>query len=333
MNIPLISIVVPVYNSDKYLCKCLDSLCNQTFKDFEILLIDDGSSDKSGEICDEYAKTFSNIIVIHKNNEGVSVARNTGIKNANAPWICFVDSDDWVENNYLRSFVDAIGSADFISQNIVKDNETKGKSVLLFEYKDDNFNISDCKIATYRLLHNGVPYAKLFKRSVILENGIYFDKRISFHEDHIFVLKYLSYINNIQLLESHPYHYIYHGAGSLSSRYNDSEELIVSSDELVKQVDLLIYKLSPNVRLYVNDLLRSYGQYQLICACKNVKYSNYKMIFRECNARFLSREEYLSEKKIIYNYIKCCVKFKVLYTFLFVQLRFIRLINFHRNTN
>ena len=331
MNSPLISIVVPVYNSDKYLIKCLDSLCNQTFKDFEILLIDDGSSDKSGEICDEYAKKFSNIVVIHKNNEGVSVARNTGIKNANAPWICFVDSDDWVENNYLCTFADAIGSADYISQSIVKDNDTIGVSALLFDYKDDNFSISDCKIATYRILHNGVPYAKLFKTSVIIENGIYFDKRISFHEDHIFVLKYLSYINNIQLLKLHPYHYIYHGSGSLSSRYNDSEELIVSSDEMVKQVDLLRYKLSPDIESYINNLLRSYGQYQLICACKNVKYSNYKIIFKECNNRFLSREEYLSEDNLIYNYIKYCVKYKFLYAFLFVQLRFIRLMKLHRN--
>jgi glycosyltransferase involved in cell wall biosynthesis len=90
---PTISVIVPVYNVEQYLCKCLDSILNQIFTDFELLLIDDGSPDKSGQICDEYAHKDSRIRVFHKENGGVSSARNLGLDNANGKWVTFIDSD------------------------------------------------------------------------------------------------------------------------------------------------------------------------------------------------------------------------------------------------
>ena len=96
---PKISIIVPVYNVEQYLSKCIDSILNQTFKDFELILINDGSTDKSGDICDFYKQKDKRIKVIHKNNEGVAKTRNVGIANANAEYIGFIDSDDWIEND------------------------------------------------------------------------------------------------------------------------------------------------------------------------------------------------------------------------------------------
>lgn len=98
MNIPQISIIVPVYNAEKYLHKCITSILSQTFSNIEVLLIDDGSIDNSGLICDEYAAIDTRIRVIHKDNGGVSSARNVGIENAKGEWITFVDSDDWIVN-------------------------------------------------------------------------------------------------------------------------------------------------------------------------------------------------------------------------------------------
>ena len=98
----LISVVVPVYNVEKYIDKCINSIINQTYKNLEIILVDDGSPDNCGNICDEYAKKDNRIIVIHKENGGVSSARNIGIKNAKGKWITFVDSDDWIENDYVE---------------------------------------------------------------------------------------------------------------------------------------------------------------------------------------------------------------------------------------
>lgn len=90
----LISVIVPVYNTKQYLPRCIDSNLNQSFTDFEILLIDDGSTDESGRICDSYAVKDERILVFHKENGGVSSARNIGLKNAKGEWVCFLDSDD-----------------------------------------------------------------------------------------------------------------------------------------------------------------------------------------------------------------------------------------------
>ena len=97
----MISIITPVYNAEKYLRCCIDSIIAQTFTDFELLLIDDGSKDKSGAICDEYAAKDARIRVFHKENGGVSSARNLGLDNAKGEWITFIDSDDWVKQDYL----------------------------------------------------------------------------------------------------------------------------------------------------------------------------------------------------------------------------------------
>ena len=99
---PQISVVVPVYNIEKYIHKCIESLIHQSMKDIEIILVDDGSFDKTGEICDSYAKCDNRIIVIHKSNEGLSSARNVGIEASNSDYIMFVDGDDWVEANFCE---------------------------------------------------------------------------------------------------------------------------------------------------------------------------------------------------------------------------------------
>ena len=96
---PLISIIVPIYNVEKYLSRCINSVLSQTFPDFELLLIDDGSTDKSGYICDGYAQKDSRIKVFHIENGGVSAARNYGLDNARGEWITFVDADDWIDKD------------------------------------------------------------------------------------------------------------------------------------------------------------------------------------------------------------------------------------------
>ena len=104
-NIPKISVIVPVYNTEKFLQRCIDSVLAQTYQDFELLLIDDGSKDSSDTICDEYAAQDTRVKVFHKENGGVSSARNVGLDNARGEWITFVDSDDYIEENYLQTFI------------------------------------------------------------------------------------------------------------------------------------------------------------------------------------------------------------------------------------
>ena len=113
----LVSVIVPVYKAEKWLHRCVDSILAQTMEDFEVLLIDDGSPDRSGEICDEYAAKDSRVWVFHKENGGVSSARNLGLDNAQGEWISFIDSDDWVEVDYLAGLTENL-DADMISESI-----------------------------------------------------------------------------------------------------------------------------------------------------------------------------------------------------------------------
>lgn len=105
MKQPTISVIVPVYNTEKYLGECVQSILNQIFTDFELLLIDDGSTDQSGAICDTYALQDKRVKVFHKENGGVSSARNMGLDEARGEWIVFVDSDDWVANSYFSELL------------------------------------------------------------------------------------------------------------------------------------------------------------------------------------------------------------------------------------
>ena len=108
MNTTSISIIVPVYNAEKYLCRCLDSLLAQTFTDYEVVLIDDGSKDNSGKICDDYTENDNRFHVIHKNNEGVSIARQTGLDTARGTYVIHADPDDWVEADWLKKLYNKI---------------------------------------------------------------------------------------------------------------------------------------------------------------------------------------------------------------------------------
>ena len=122
-----VSIIIPVYNVQKYLRKCLDSIVNQTFKNIEIIIINDGSSDNSLNICKEYSKKDKRINIINKHNEGVSKARNTGLLYATGEYISFIDSDDWVEQNMIEELYNSITSnkADLCICNFIKENKNK----------------------------------------------------------------------------------------------------------------------------------------------------------------------------------------------------------------
>ena len=217
MKNPSISIIVPVYNAEQYLPRCIDSILAQTFTDFELLLVDDGSTDKSGDICDEYAKKDSRIRVFHKENGGVSSARNVGLDNAKGEWVCFADSDDKMSETYVLNLVKAI-----------KDDNT----LVLSNYRPINSN--DCKVKLHdrhlvgkeivsyfidnKVLSLSAPYSKLYNLNVIRQNLLMFPLGIQMGEDAIFLLKYLNCINSVSVVNQCDY-FVNRTEGSLSSKY------------------------------------------------------------------------------------------------------------------
>lgn len=202
---PKISVIVPVFNAEKYLKRCIDSVLAQSVSDFELILVDDGSKDNSGKICDDYVKQDSRVIVYHKPNGGVSSARNFGLDKAKGDWIVFVDSDDWVGADYCANMLAFATSPlsfvmtrhDFVGKqvnSIVECHNLVGKQRIDY-------------IILNKLLDFSGPYCKLFNRGVIEENKIRFPENIHMGEDGIFMVKYLNVTEALTVLNINDYHY------------------------------------------------------------------------------------------------------------------------------
>lgn len=235
----MISIVIPVYNVVSYLNKCLDSIINQEYKDWECILIDDGSTDGSGIICDQYSKISKQIKVIHQINQGVSIARNKGMSYAKGDYITFIDSDDWVDNTYLSDLVKGLNkNTEIVVSGIIQefpDNKQITFSLpdnICFSIKTENTNIF-VKMNEKSLLYG--PVAKLYKRSIIQKYNILFPKKCSYGEDLIFNYQYLNYINTITYIACSNYHYRIIGSGTLSSSFRPEQfEIDYSQWKLLK---------------------------------------------------------------------------------------------------
>lgn len=183
----MISIIVPVYNAEKYLESCIVSILGQTETDFELILVNDGSKDSSGSICRKFAKQDSRIIYIEKKNAGVGEARNTGIESAKGEWICFIDSDDQVRSDYLSAFDVKNTNADIIISGIDFININNNKVMRREQYPASKINIATDRKALIPLLPIGFPVAKAYRREILNRYDLRFPTDISFHEDHVFV--------------------------------------------------------------------------------------------------------------------------------------------------
>ena len=181
---PTISIIVPVYNTEQYLNRCIDSILSQSFTNFELLLIDDGSTDKSGDICDEYARKDERIKVFHKKNGGVSSARNMGLDFARGEWITFVDSDDYIDSCFLYRFNNRMKNACFDlyfgnSAIITPDGEFQYNKLL----KTDIICDLILAIDFYSINKQADLHGKVFKKSILLLYSIRFKEGIHYAED------------------------------------------------------------------------------------------------------------------------------------------------------
>lgn len=215
------SVIVPVYNVEKVLERCIKSILQQTIKNFELILIDDGSTDKSGMICDEYQKKDARIKVIHKKNEGVSKARNTGLDIAVGKYIVFVDSDDYVESKYLENYGDENEDLVITGMWLCKENLSIEK---IFTMENNYLDMND-ENSVVHILKNWYalpPCAKRFKKDIISENRILFPEECCYGEDAIFVAKYLKVINDVLLSNKIAYRYCMYDHPTLS-KINDGE--------------------------------------------------------------------------------------------------------------
>ena len=194
----LVSVIVPIYNREKYLSRCIDSILNQTYKNIEIILINDGSTDRTKEICDEYKRKDSRIRVYHIENHGVSYARNLGIKNSNGKYIQFVDSDDYIDEKMIEILVNNIGEYDMVicgfnlHSSYVRKKQPKSQE--LYNKIDILNNFSQLlKLGLFSSVVN-----KLFCKDKII---YLFDENMNHAEDLMFCIKNINYIEGINIID------------------------------------------------------------------------------------------------------------------------------------
>lgn len=201
---PKISVIVPVYNAEKYLNRCIDSILAQTFTDFELLLINDGSKDKSGEICDEYSKKDIRVKVFHKENGGASSARNVGLDNARGEYICFCDADDFVDKTWLLCFSLYLEKNDMVISGfkIFRNNKY---------VKDVSMPVLNNKLSIIQYLEDqnisGYLWCKCFKKEIIDKYHIKFNEKYIIWEDLDFIYRYWCHASSIKLDKEITYSY------------------------------------------------------------------------------------------------------------------------------
>lgn len=313
---PDISVIVPVYNAEKYLNRCIDSVLSQSYNDFELILVNDGSQDGSLEICQEFAEKDNRIRVFSQANSGASAARNHGIDKANGEWITFVDADDSVDCDYLSEFVDLrrkypnsklfTCGLQIISDKTASvsfDHYTQYKSIEDFYGQNNVFQICG-------------PYCKLFNLNILKVNTIHFSKRIRCAEDYGFLIDYLGHIDYIAVSPKYLYNYYKH-QGSLSSSvydYNIENSGFIS---LKKKYDTLIgIKHGASIKKQ-HDSFLAYYSYRVLCSIYNRE-----GITLPKDVRIGRIEALDTEMLSIYRYDKSCTWYLKILIFLLVHRKY-----------
>ena len=215
----LISIIIPVFNGEQFIEKCLESVMNQTYKDLQIIVIDDGSTDNTYQILKDYRRKDLRIEIIHQSNGGVSKARNTGLESAKGQWLCFVDADDYIETDYCENMLNTVkeldadvliaGEIESVSyDSYLHDKNKLIQACLSYDEQSFPFNID-------------APWGKIFKLSTIKDNNIFFPERLTRSEDAYFCMSFYNYANKISYLNYSGYRHI-EREGSLCRSYSPS---------------------------------------------------------------------------------------------------------------
>ncbi|MCM1231441.1 MAG: glycosyltransferase [Ruminococcus flavefaciens] len=226
----MVSIVIPVYQARNYIAGCVESILNQTYKNTEMILIDDGSDDGSEVLCDEYACKYNNILCIHQKNRGVSAARNVGIANARGEYILFVDSDDYIEPSYLENAVFYLEN-EYVDlylcgyQNVSHNGKQKERKHYP-PIKDVILNHDELAGMVMKLFNSRTLHAigtKVYKKSIIEQYRILFNEKRMYYEDIYFCLNYLRYCNKIYIQKKIMYYYqsdIHNSLSKQKKNYN-----------------------------------------------------------------------------------------------------------------
>lgn len=305
-----VSIIVPVYNAEKYLERCIESILTQTYEDFECILVDDGSKDGSLLICNKYRQQDMRINVIHKDNTGVSSARNIGIQNASGEYLTFVDSDDELTSSAISDMIEVaettncnlvVSDVKRIANNEVKIRKRNVYGKFLYDSEESLSFILGGMIDTFQMRS---VWGKLFKTNLIKEYNIQFDEGRPLFEDGVFLLEYIKVAKDIVSIASVVYVY-YDNDGSASNSYNQCcNEYVL---DVIHRVKGMIINRKSNILLerytdiVINDFMYLMYYYTLRSPNRHERIKNIKQtcLMFENEINYLKLSEKVGKKYTI----------------------------------
>ncbi|WP_286031508.1 glycosyltransferase family 2 protein [Phocaeicola coprophilus] len=283
---PKISIIVPVYNAEQTLHRCVDSVINQLYQDWELLLINDGSTDTSGIICNEYSVRDSRIKVFHKPNGGVSSARNMGLDHAKGEWITFVDSDDFLNSDSLFNMISVIGESDIILSSVREYDGVSYKEYIINNVNTRNIQeTTDWLTVFNHFIILTVPWSKLLKTSIINNYKLRFDVRFCSGEDSLFLYKYLCYVDKVTCIDRISYNYS--ASRGLSNKLLSLKEI----DSILQEIIFALRQLSKKFsNTFVHSYYNSLEYFIIRYDFSNKKFNKFYKDFL-----YLSKQKYFSD--------------------------------------
>lgn len=298
----LVSIIIPIYNAEKYLKKCIQSILEQTYSNIEVILVNDGSTDKSRDICDEYARQESRIHVIHQDNSGVSAARKNGLKKSMGNYIAFIDSDDWVEDTFVEKMYNVAleKNADMVAcgyfeeyMDYVKIEGNRNGNIKVYS-KTEALEELHTRNSIYPFLCN-----KIFKRKTLneLEDSV----PVIIGEDYTIVVKAISRMQKIAVIEAPLYHYMQRKGSACNRGFDERLFKVVSNYKDV-------YNFFKTENMQILDDIKSYilleEMYYVVCMSRNQNYNKkfIRMVTFDVRKNLL---KYIKNKKVKLP-LKCC---------------------------
>lgn len=300
-----VSIIIPVYNVSKYLDKCLDSVLNQTYQNLEIVIVDDGSTDGSGAICDEYALKDKRISVYHQDNKGVSSARNYALNIISGKYVCIIDSDDYLSKNYVEAMLTSAlnNQLDFVCCGVYALEKEDGTCQFVKKSRDDQIKN---RLETIELLFsqhgfNGWGVNKLYKTEILQTYNIRYREDLRFCEDEVFCLEYIIHISKSRYIKDVLYHYMLNLSSVNHRMYQERKFNYNALDRL--KADEICWKIVRNIHnrrltnifkcrryksnvITVDKLIRNYnGDYKTLSMLKSNlrKYLVYYLLYEDTN--------------------------------------------------
>lgn len=311
------SIIIPVYNAEKTLKPCLDSILKQEYRSVELILVNDGSTDASLAICNNYAEKYENVVVVNKPNGGVSSARNSGLSVAHGEFVAFVDSDDTVVDGYFD-----VLTSDESNDMLVfcfLENDGLNKNAVFFDSNAVSETDYFKNLCYLNRIRNGTPWNKRYKLNIIKENNISFSEQLNVGEDYIFWLNYALHCSSIHLMNEALYCYNTFEAESATRKFRP---------DYLEQA-LLIYNyafsavhnscLSQNEKGLLSEILDyNYCRTAFVCAAVPVKYNSGNIgteINKVADAFLANLRQGITRRGIVHKIMAVCIKLKLFFVY------------------